>query len=71
MSAIKLLRYATMLVFVLASIRVLTGASDLTRWQLKEFVKWRKTYVEVKLVQPDEAIMIKKINRIKNGEKIV
>ncbi len=30
MSAIKLLRYATMLVFVLASIRVLTGASDLT-----------------------------------------
>ncbi|MDA2962386.1 MAG: ABC transporter permease [Actinomycetota bacterium] len=30
MSAIKLLRYATMLVFVLASIRVITGASDLT-----------------------------------------
>jgi simple sugar transport system permease protein len=28
--AIKLLRYATMLVFVLASIRVITGASDLT-----------------------------------------
>ena len=28
--AIKILRYATMLVFVLASIRVITGASDLT-----------------------------------------
>ena len=30
MKAIKILRYATMLVFVLASIRVITGASDLT-----------------------------------------
>jgi simple sugar transport system permease protein len=30
MKAMKLLRYATMLVFVLASIRVITGASDLT-----------------------------------------
>ena len=30
MKAMKVLRYATMLVFVLASIRVITGASDLT-----------------------------------------
>ena len=30
MKAVKLLRYAVMLVFVLASIRVITGASDLT-----------------------------------------
>ena len=30
MKAMKILRYATMLVFVLASIRVITGASDLT-----------------------------------------
>ena len=30
MNAMKLLRYATMLVFVLASIRIITGASDLT-----------------------------------------
>ena len=30
MKALKILRYATMLVFVLASIRVITGASDLT-----------------------------------------
>jgi simple sugar transport system permease protein len=30
MKAMKLLRYATMLVFVLASIRIITGASDLT-----------------------------------------
>jgi simple sugar transport system permease protein len=30
MKAMKLLRYATMLVFVLASIRLITGASDLT-----------------------------------------
>ena len=30
MKAMKLLRYAVMLVFVLASIRVITGASDLT-----------------------------------------
>lgn len=30
MKLVKLLRYATMLVFVLASIRVITGASDLT-----------------------------------------
>ena len=30
MKAIKILRYATMLVFVLASIRIITGASDLT-----------------------------------------
>lgn len=30
MKAIKILRYATMLVFVLASIRVITGASDIT-----------------------------------------
>jgi simple sugar transport system permease protein len=30
MKAMKILRYATMLVFVLASIRIITGASDLT-----------------------------------------
>jgi len=30
MKAMKILRYAVMLVFVLASIRVITGASDLT-----------------------------------------
>ena len=30
MKALKILRYATMLVFVLASIRIITGASDLT-----------------------------------------
>ena len=30
MKAMKNLRYATMLVFVLASIRIITGASDLT-----------------------------------------
>lgn len=30
MSAMKILRYATMLIFVLASIRIITGASDLT-----------------------------------------
>jgi simple sugar transport system permease protein len=30
MKAMKILRYATMLVFILASIRVITGASDLT-----------------------------------------
>jgi len=30
MNAMKILRYATMLVFILASIRIITGASDLT-----------------------------------------
>jgi len=30
MKAMKILRYATMLVFILASIRIITGASDLT-----------------------------------------
>ena len=30
MKAMKILRYAVMLVFVLASIRLITGASDLT-----------------------------------------
>lgn len=46
------------------------GIQGLERYQIKELMAWKKKYMEEKLVAPDETLMIKKINRIKNGEKL-
>lgn len=50
--------------------RDVCGFSELTRWQLKELMAWKKRYLETKMAAPTDELIIKKITRVKNGEKL-
>ena len=46
------------------------GFSELTRWQLKELIGWKKQYREKSMKEPQDELIIKKISRIRNGQKL-